>query len=117
MSAHLPVLARPEAKPDLRPLFATLYERWRESKLSDPSYKGRKAPAYKELADEITADTGKRVDRQTLYRAIRFRVDEEEEHKECRQPQWWLILWLCHRLGWSVLLSPDGIRLVRTPSG
>lgn len=113
-NAHLPVLARPDTRPDLRPLFATLFERWRESKMADPARKGRRPPSYEELAVEIRTDTGRRVDRQTLYRASNFRVDDAEvEHRECRQPQWWLILWMCNRLGWSVLIRPDGIRLVR----
>lgn len=112
--SHLPVLAQPGVKLELRPLLATLFERWREQRMAASPQEGGRKPGYKQLADEIEADTGRHLGRQSLYRAIRFRAEDEVEHAEARQPQWWVIMWLCHRLGYSVLIRPDGIRLVRS---
>lgn len=111
-SDHLPMLARPKVEPDLRPLFATLFARWRDSVLADPTRPRRKGPSYQALADEVFTDTGHRITRHMIYKIVSH-MTESVEHRNSRQPPWWLILWLCHRLGMWVKLAPDGVSLIR----
>ena len=108
---HLPILAQPKVEPDLRPLFATLFAKWRESKVDGTDKPRRKDPSYQALADDVFQDTGHRITRHMIYKIVSH-MDEPQEHRNSRQPPWWLILWLCHRLGLWVRITPDGVSLV-----
>lgn len=96
------LLTMPNSRPDLRPVFTHLFQRWAGTG------EGRTLTS---LARELRERQGAKLTRRMLAR-----FSDHGGSEAVRQPPFWLLLWLCEETRCVIEFGPDAVKVRTVPA-